>query len=66
MTAENRKTETSRRTNGDLLADAGTPSHQGSSGGSMATEIGSRDEERNALSGDPARTRPTKQDKVHP
>ena len=48
----------------DLADDAPTPSHQGSSGGSLATEIGSEDEERTALGGDPEPTRVHGEDKA--
>lgn len=48
------------------LDDAPTPSHQGSSGGTLATDIASEDEERNALGGDPEPTRVTGENKVQP
>lgn len=50
----------------DLMDDAPTPSHQGSSGGTLATDIGAQDEERTALGGDPEPTRVTGADKVQP
>ncbi|MBV9840781.1 MAG: hypothetical protein JOY99_04460 [Sphingomonadaceae bacterium] len=50
----------------DLHDEPPAPSQQGSGGGGIATEIGSRDEERSALGGDPEPTRATKQDKLQP
>lgn len=50
----------------DLGDTAGTPAQSGSSGGGIATEIGSRDEEKSALGSDPEPTRATKEDKMQP
>lgn len=46
--------------------DPPTPSASGSSGGGIARDIGSRDEEKNATGGEPETTGVTKQDKVQP
>ncbi|MBO9379466.1 hypothetical protein GG804_22090 [Sphingomonas histidinilytica] len=54
----------SGRDDGDLNAEPSTPSQSGSSGGTLAIDIGSEDEEKTALGGDPEPTRVTKQDKV--
>lgn len=51
---------------GDLRKEPPTPSQSGSSGGTLATDIGSEDEEKTALGGDPEPTRATKQNKVQP
>ena len=50
----------------DLMDDAPTPSQQGSSGGGLATDVASLDEERTALGGDPEPTRVHGADKVQP
>lgn len=50
----------------DLRDREETPSHAGSAGGTLATDIGSRDEEKSALGEDPEPTRATKKDKVQP
>lgn len=50
----------------DLHDEPATPAQSGTGGGRMASEIGSRDEVRNALGGDPEPTRATKRDKVQP
>lgn len=54
------------RDDSDLHDDPPAPSFGGTAGGGMATEIGTRDEERNALGGDPETTRMQKNDKVQP
>ena len=54
------------RDDGDLHDGPPTPPQSGSSGGGLATEIGSRDEERSARGKAPEPTRATKQDKVQP
>lgn len=54
------------RNDSDLRDNLPTPSHSGSSGGDLATDIGSRDEEKSAR-GDAAGTaRVAKADKVQP
>ncbi len=50
----------------DLRDDVPTPSHQGSSGGSLATEIGAEDEERGALGEEAPPARVHGADKVQP
>ena len=62
----NKNTAGSGRDDSDLKDEAATPSQSGSAGGTLATDIGSEDEERIALGGDPEPTRVTKQDKVQP
>ena len=47
-------------------AEPRTPAQSGSGGGSVATDVGSRDEEKTARGGDPEPTRATKQDKLQP
>ena len=54
------------RDDSDLRDDLPTPSQSSSAGGSVATDVGSRDEERLARGGDPEPTRVTKQDKIQP
>jgi len=54
------------RDDADLRDEPATPSQSGSAGGGLATDIGSQDEEKSALGGDPEQTRATKQDKVQP
>lgn len=54
------------RDDGDLRDEAATPAQSGTGGGRMASEIGSRDEAKTALGGDPVPTRATKHDKVQP
>lgn len=54
------------RDDSDLKKEPRAPSQSSSSGGALATEIGSEDEERSALGGDPEPTRVTKNDKVQP
>jgi hypothetical protein len=54
------------RDDSDLRDEPTAPEQGGSSGGGLATGIGSRDEEKSALGGDPEPTRATKQDKVQP
>jgi hypothetical protein len=56
----------SSRNDSDLHDEPATPAQSGTGGGRMASEIGSRDEARNALGGDPEPTRATKRDKVRP
>jgi hypothetical protein len=62
----NRKPQGRGRDDSDLRDRVATPSQAGSGGGTLATEIGSRDEEKSALGGDPEPTRATKQNKVQP
>lgn len=50
----------------DLRDQPATPSQSGGSGGTLAAEIGSRDEEKSALGADSEPTRATKEDKVQP
>jgi hypothetical protein len=50
----------------DLRDEPEAPAQSGSGGGGIATEIGSRDDQKLALGGDPEPTRATKQDKVQP
>ena len=47
----------------DQADDLPTPSHSGSSGGSLAQEVGARDEDKVALGGDPQPTAVRKGDK---
>jgi len=54
------------RSDRDLHEGPPTPSQSGRSGSSIGAEIGSREEERAALGGDPEITRPTKSDKLQP
>lgn len=54
------------RDDSDLRDEPATPAQSGASGGSLAAEIGSRDEEKSALGEDPEPTRATKHDKVQP
>jgi hypothetical protein len=61
-----RKPAGSGRDDSDLDDEPATPSQSGSSGGTLAADIGSRDEEKTALGGDPEPTRATKDDKVQP
>jgi hypothetical protein len=56
----------SGRDDSDLNDEPPTPSQSGSSGGTLATDIGSEDEEKTALGGDPEPTRVTKDNKVQP
>ena len=53
------------RNDGDLRDEVETPTQSGSGGGTLATDIGSRNEEKGALGGDPEQTRATN-DKVQP
>jgi hypothetical protein len=57
---------TTGRNDRHLRDEPPAPEQSGTGGGATATEIGSRDEERTALGGDPEPTRVTKQDKVQP
>src|SRR3546814_17772398 len=50
----------------DLHDGPDTPSQGGSSGGTIARPVGSRDEEKNARGGDPEPTNVTKSDKIQP
>jgi len=50
----------------DLRDDPPTPSQSGSSGGTLATDIASEDEEKTALGGDPEPTRVTGEKKRQP
>ena len=54
------------RDDSDLRKELPTPSQSGSGGGALATDIGSEDEDKTALGGDPEPTRATKADKVQP
>lgn len=53
-------------TTADLKNERPTPSQSGSGGGTVATHIGSEDEEKTALGGDPQPKRATKEHKVQP
>lgn len=49
------------------LHDAGpTPSHGGRGGGAIGTDVGTRDEEKSAIGGDPQPTGVNKKDHVQP
>lgn len=55
-----------RNDDSDLIDDAGdlpVPSHQGSSGGNLAREVGQRDEDKTAMGEDPENTRVQASDK---
>ena len=54
------------RDDSDLRDEPPAPSFGGTAGGSLAAEIGTRDEEANALGGDPEPTRVQNDDKVQP
>lgn len=54
------------RDDSDLRDEAETPAQSGRGGGTLAADIGSRDEEKSALGSDPEPTRATKDDKVQP
>jgi hypothetical protein len=54
------------RDDSDLREETETPTQSGSGGGTLAADIGSRDEEKTALGGDPEPTRVTKDDEVQP
>jgi len=58
--------QTGGRDDSDLRDQEQTPSQSGSAGGTLATDIGSRDEEKTARGEDPEPTRATKKDKVQP
>lgn len=62
------RTDEARRTDDhDLIEGAeGAPSAQGRSGGNIATDVGTRDEERRATDPDAGITDVTKADKVQP
>src|SRR3546814_20003300 len=50
----------------DLHDGPDTPSQGGSSGGTIARQVGSRDEDKNARGGDPEPTNVTKSDHIPP
>lgn len=54
------------RSDGALEAETDAPSQSGSGGGTLARDVGARDEEKSALGGDPEPTRVEKKDKVQP
>lgn len=54
------------RDDSNLHDDPPAPSASGSGGGTLARDIGSRDEEKSAGGGDPEPTGVTKQDKEQP
>jgi|GEM_PF-5570745 len=54
------------RDDADLHDAPETPSQGGRSGGGTARDVGTRDEERLGLGGDPEPTRVTKKDKIQP
>ena len=54
------------RDDADLRDEPEAPTQSGSGGGNVATEVGSRDDEKSALGNDSEPTRVTKQDKVQP
>jgi hypothetical protein len=62
------RTDEARRTDDHELIDEATraPSQQGASGGSVAVDVGSRDEERRATDPDAGITNVHKSDKVQP
>lgn len=63
---ENTEKSRARRDDRDLRDRAATPSHAGSAGGTVARDVGSRDEEKSARGGEPEPTRATKKDKIQP
>lgn len=63
---EEQKAEPRGRDDSDLEDEAPTPSQAGRAGGTVARDVGSRDEERLARGGDPLPTRATKKDKIQP
>lgn len=54
------------RDDSDLHDGPATPAQSGSSGGGLARDVGTRDEERAARGGEPEPTRATKADKLQP
>ena len=50
----------------DQMVEEGGGGQSGTSGGRVAADVGSRDEQRTAEGGDPEPTRATKSDKVQP
>jgi hypothetical protein len=62
----NNDTAARGRDDSELRDEPATPAQSGSSGGTLATDVGSQDEEGSALGGDPEPTRVTKKDKVQP
>jgi hypothetical protein len=54
------------RSDGPLEADTDAPSQGGSGGGTIARDVGTRDEEKSVLGADPEPTRVEKKDKVQP
>ena len=65
MTIENQN-RSEGRDDADLHDDPPAPGQGSAAGGSLARDVGSRDEEKSARGGDPEPTRVTKQDKVQP
>jgi len=59
-------TDSSNRGRDEGRHPAQMPAQSGRSGGTVATDIGSRDEERTASGGEPEPTRVTKKDKIQP
>jgi len=55
-----------RRNDSDLHDEPAAPGQAGAAGGGTARDVGSRDEEKAAMGGDPEPTRVTKEDKVQP
>lgn len=55
-----------RRDDSDLHAEPAAPGQSGAAGGETARDVGSRDEEKTAMGGDPQPTRVTKGDKIQP
>jgi hypothetical protein len=66
MMTEAKSQDRTGRDDRDLRDQVPTPSQSGSAGGTLAADIGSLDEEKTALGGDPEPTRATKQNKVQP
>jgi hypothetical protein len=64
--AESKRPPRTGRDDSDLDDGLPTPSQSGSAGGSLANDVGSLDEARNALGGDPEPTRATKRLKQQP
>ncbi len=65
MTMENQN-RSEGRDDADLHDDPPAPGQGSAAGGSLARDVGSRDEEKSARGSDPEPTRVTKQDKVQP
>ena len=55
-----------RRNDSDLPDEPAAPGQSGAAGGGTARDVGSQDEEKAAMGGDPEPTRVTKEDKVQP